>query len=117
MADDEGTYHLATITQLQNPLLFVYPHVKIQAYVIDHAAEDDGDQHVKMADVDYGSIARNAGIWPFVMCEIIPQLPLPSSPPLHQFIEIGGIYRWDTEHGWPEIHPVTYWLPSSPPTV
>lgn len=22
-----------------------------------------------------------------------------------------------SELGWPEIHPVTYWLPSSPPTT
>lgn len=101
-------YHPATVALLQNRDRFVYPHVEVTGYVIDHAGESDGDHHFNLAETDLGSIAANAAIADFVVCEIIPEVPVPD-PPLHGRVTVRGIWRWDIEHGWPEIHPVLSW--------
>lgn len=102
-------FHKTTIRILQNRDRFPYPRMEVTGYVIDHASEDDGDHHFNLADVDYGSIAANQVIEDFLVCEIIPELPVPD-PPLHARITVRGIWRWDIEHGWPECHPVFSWV-------
>ena len=104
----ESAFHESTVRILQNRDRFVFPRVEIVGYVINHTSESDGDHHFNIADTDHGSIAANAAIEDFVVCEIIPQLPVPD-PPLHALIRVRGIWRWDIEHGWPELHPVLSW--------
>lgn len=109
-------FHDVSIRVLQNRDRFVYPRATVTGYVIDHASEDDGDYHIKLADTDLGAISRNTAIEDFVICEIIPEIPI-SPPPLHSYVSISGIYRWDIEHGWPELHPVLRWTYAPTPTT
>ncbi|HET6916607.1 MAG TPA: hypothetical protein VFH56_11010 [Acidimicrobiales bacterium] len=66
------------------------------------------DSHFNIADTDLGSIAADEAIEDFVVCEIIPEIPV-DLPPLHAKITVRGLYRWDIGHGWPEVHPVLGW--------
>lgn len=44
----------------------------------------------------------------FIICEIIPELP--GKPPrVGDRIVVKGIVRWDAQHRWAELHPVTGW--------
>ena len=111
MAED---FHDVSIAVLQNRDRFVYPRATVEGYVIYHASEPDGDSHFNLAAVDYGTLAKDAAIEDYVVCEIIPEIPLPV-PDLHAYIRVNGIWRWDIGHGWPELHPVLSWQPAVPP--
>lgn len=96
------SFHPASIALLQNRDRFVYPRAEVTGYVVYWASEDDGDTHFRLADVDDPKAED------FVVCEITPEMPL-ARPALHAKVTARGIYRWDIEHGWPELHPVISW--------
>lgn len=116
MAED---FQVATIGHLQNREEFVAPRVELTGKVLYKASESDGDEHVVLVDPSVpNTITTLAAIaaaeLEFVVCEIIPELPMPNGlPVLHSTITVRGIARWDIEHGWPEVHPVLSWQPAS----
>lgn len=107
-------FEAVSVAQMQDYGRFVGPRAVITGYVINHSDEPDGDYHFNIAATDLGSIDRNRAIDDFVVCEIIPELPI-DPPPLHSYVTVRGIARWDIEHGWPELHPVLSWQPATPP--
>ena len=106
------SFQSASVGLLQYRDRFPGPRAEVTGYVIYHASEPDGDYHFKIADTDYGSVAADEVIEDFVVCEIIPELPL-IPPALHARVTVSGIVRWDIEHGWPELHPVLSWVPAT----
>ena len=112
MAED---FQVATIEHLQNREEFVAPRVQVSGKVLYKAAQSDGDVHVVLVDPSVDNsistlAAINAAGLSFVVCEIIPELPMPNGVPvLHSIITVRGIARWDIEHGWPEVHPILSW--------
>lgn len=112
MAED---FQPVSIRLLQFRDRFPHPRAVVEGYVIYHADEPDGDVHFRLAATDLGSMDRNmAQIEDQLVCEIIPELPL-TPPPLHAYVQVQGIWRWDVGHGWPELHPVLSWQPVTPP--
>lgn len=106
----------ATIRLLQNRDRFISPRVVITGKVLYKAAQADGDMHVVIVDPSVPNTITTlteilANDLDFVVCEIIPEIPMATIPVLHSTISIQGIARWDIEHGWPEIHPVLSWAP------
>lgn len=57
--------------------------------------EDDGDWHIRVSDGKY-----------FIVAECMPQLPC-TLPKVGDKITVRGITRYDYEHSWYELHPVT----------
>jgi hypothetical protein len=102
----------ATISLLQDNGRFPGPRAEVTGYVIYHSTETDGDYHFKIADTDLGSVTADQAIDDFVVCEIIPEIPM-TAPALHTKVTVRGIVRWDIEHGWPELHPVLSWSPAT----
>lgn len=99
MAD---AYQTVSIRQMQFLGRVVGPHVQITGYVDYKSKEADGDYHIRLIDP--------ATPEDFVICEVIPALPMPNGiPVLHTTVTIWGIARFDSEHGWPELHPVLGW--------
>ena len=91
----------ATVQELGSP---GYPHTHAQTTgtVEVVRGESDGDVHVRLVD------GQNMH---FIICEIIPELPLPI-PELGEKITVQGIHRYDYEHFWGEIHCVLHWEPA-----
>lgn len=112
MAED---FQLATIARLQNRDEFISPRVQVTGKVLYKAAQSDGDVHIVLVDPSVDNSistlsAIEAADLSFVVCEMIPELPMPNGvPPLHSTITVKGIARWDIEHGWPEVHPILSW--------
>lgn len=110
MAED---FQATTIQFLQNRDRFVSPRAVLTGIVVYKASQADGDEHIILAPVGTDTslstltALRDAGI-DFVVCEIIPEIPMPK-PTLHSVITAKGIARWDVQHGWPELHPLLEW--------
>ena len=90
---DYRTTTIATIASGK----FLTPHAKVTGKVLKVISETDGDIHIRLSD------GTN-----FIICEIIPELPLPK-PRTGKTITIWGIVRYDGEHKWWELHPVIGW--------
>lgn len=90
-------YHPVAIDQMAS---VYHTHVEIVGMVTLVRAEDDGDKHFRVAD-EHGH---------FVVCEIIPAMPL-AVPQVGQRVTVRGIRRFDDErfHRWYEVHPVEAW--------
>jgi hypothetical protein len=80
--------------------VFREPHAVVTGTVKEVIAEADGDHHVWL-QLDDDPKSR-------FTCEFIPELPL-QPPPVGTHGEFFGIFRWDDQHGWFEVHPVTFW--------
>jgi uncharacterized protein YfaP (DUF2135 family) len=76
------------------------PRAELTGTVTMVARESDGDVHFRLQVGDK-----------FVVCEIIPELKVPS-PRLNQKVVVRGIVRHDGQHRWWELHPVTSWRPA-----
>lgn len=83
--------------------IFPDPHACVVGTVAEVINEADGDVHIWI-NVDGTTKGRFA-------CEIIPQDKLPL-PAVGQHIRVYGIFRYDLQHSWPEIHPVDHWEPA-----
>lgn len=112
MAED---FQPATIRLLQNRDRFISPRVVVTGKVLYKASQADGDTHCIIVDPSVPNTITTlaeilANDLDFVVCEEIPEIPLPNGlPPLHATVTIEGIARWDIEHGWPEVHPILSW--------
>jgi hypothetical protein len=58
--------------------------------------EDDGDIHIRVGDGKY-----------FIVAECMPAIPC-VRPKVGDRVSVEGITRYDAEHGWFELHPVTH---------
>lgn len=83
--------------------IFPDPHCCVTGTVVEVISETDGDHHIWI-NVDGTTKGRFA-------CEIIPQNPI-APPAVGQHVRICGIFRYDLQHSWPEIHPVDHWEPA-----
>ena len=111
---DTGEFHVLTIPFAQNRDRVTFSHVQITGKVLYKREESDGDWHIVIADPsvpDSDNTLASLDGMDFVVCEMIPEIPL-NVPVLHSLIIVQGIYRWDVGHGWPEIHPITSWVAS-----
>lgn len=77
--------------------VFKEPHAVVEGVVEKVISEADGDHHIWL-DLDGGSKSRFA-------CEITPQQPI-TPPKAGDHVRIYGIFRYDFQHGWWELHPV-----------
>jgi hypothetical protein len=80
--------------------LFTEPHACVIGTVEKVIQETDSDTHIWLT-LDGTSKGQLA-------CEIAPQNPL-TAPQVGDHIAVYGIFRYDLQHGWPEIHPVDHW--------
>ncbi|TMC47831.1 MAG: hypothetical protein E6J14_14395 [Chloroflexi bacterium] len=80
--------------------LFPDPHACIVGTVSQVINEQDGDTHIWVT-MDGTSKGRFA-------CEITPQQKI-APPRVGQHIRVYGIFRYDLQHSWPEIHPLDHW--------
>lgn len=78
--------------------IFKMPHAVIEGVVEKALNEGDGDHHLWVT-MDGGKA--------LLACEITPQNPLPV-PKVGEHVRIYGIFRYDFQHGWWEIHPVDF---------
>lgn len=78
--------------------VFKEPHVVIEGVVEKVIHEADGDHHLWVT-LDNSKF--------MLACEIAPQNPIPD-PAVGAHLRIYGIFRYDLQHGWPELHPVDY---------
>lgn len=93
-----------TVTQKDTRIpVFPEPHACVQGVVAEIIQEQDGDTHIWLT-MDGTTKGRFA-------CEITPQDKLPA-PQVGQRITVYGIFRYDLQHSWPEIHPVDHWEPA-----
>jgi hypothetical protein len=76
---------------------WIRPRALVTGKVMKVTKEKDGDHHVWVSD------GKNE-----LACEIVPELPLPR-PKVGDVIDVWGVYRWDGEHNWGEIHPCVGW--------
>jgi len=77
------------------------PHVVTEGYVSEVRLEqDDGDTVFKIVQD-----LKQPG--PFVICEVIDPLKMPT-PPVGSRVRVYGVSRYDgkTNHEWHEVHPV-----------
>lgn len=93
-------YHHETVDSMVRSR---HTHVQVAGTVTLVRREADGDIHFRISD-DKGR---------FVVCEIIPAISM-AAPLKGQAVVVFGIRRVDTEHGWPEIHPVEKWIEATP---
>lgn len=83
--------------------IFKEPHVAITGTVLEVIHEADADIHFWLRP-DGTTKDRMA-------CEIVPQNPL-TPPAVGDHVTVFGIYRYDIQHGWDEIHPVDHIQPA-----
>lgn len=81
--------------------VFKMPHAVVEGVVSEVISEGDGDHHIWLT-LDNSKFK--------LACEIAPQNPL-APPAVNDHVRIYGIWRYDLQHGWWEIHPVD-WLES-----
>jgi len=111
MTEEKRTFHVVEIADFPTCHETHVETVGMVAYV---AKEADGDLHVKLvarqSRTDGGLDANPED--PFVVCEIIPELPVPLArrPKVGDTLKVRGIRRFDDEtapgHDHWEIHPV-----------
>src|SRR5947208_16176962 len=90
----QGLFHPVNISDI-NAGTVEHTHVQVSAIVDKMHNEKDGDVHLHISNGDASMVA-----------EIIPELPV-EVPPLNQPLTIGGILRYDSQHSWWELHPIT----------
>jgi len=78
--------------------VFKMPHAVIEGVVNKVISETDGDHHL-WVQLDNSKMQ--------LACEIAPQNPLPV-PNAGDHVRVYGIWRYDFQHGWWEIHPVDF---------
>lgn len=103
LVEGQRTYHRVPLERVAET---TWTHVRTcGAVVYRRRMADDGDWHVTI---------EQRGVK--LVLEIIPALPLPV-PRKGQIIEAWGITRYDTRHGWHELHPLEGWqaVPRCPP--
>lgn len=89
-----------TLTPLDPSVpVFKEPHCAVTGTVEKVISETDGDHHIWLV-FDGSSKSRLA-------CEITPQQPIPV-PAVGAHVRIYGIFRYDHQHAWWEIHPVDH---------
>jgi len=74
--------------------LWKRPRARVKGLVAQVVHEQDGDVHIRLTD------GAN-----FIVCEVIPELPMPS-PHVGATVTLHGIVRYDGEHRWWELHPL-----------
>lgn len=99
-------YWVATVPQLANTT-FKHTHVAVVGIVAYTHTETDGDLHIRMVK-DSASLTDSLAV--FIIAECIPKLPC-RRPHIGERITVKGITRYDSEHGWREVHPVEELLP------
>ena len=97
VAEDFPVVPLAQIAQGH----FGRPRAEVHGIVDLVHHEADGDRHFRLA---VGAL--------HIVCEVIPELPLPV-PALGAQVAVRGIVRYDGAHRWWELHPVLSWLATS----
>lgn len=94
-----------TMTPLDHSVaLPTEPHWYADGVVEEVISEGDGDVHVWLSWLD----AAGAPTKDRLACEITPQQKL-APPPVGQKVRVAGIFRYDAQHRWFEIHPVDWW--------
>lgn len=85
--------------------VFKEPHACLEGTVGKLIAETDGDTHMWLI-LDNTSKAQ-------IACEFIPQAtrgtPAATPPNEGDHVRVYGIFRYDLQHAWSELHPVDYW--------
>jgi hypothetical protein len=81
--------------------VFKMPHAVVEGVVSEVINEGDGDHHIWLT-LDNSKFK--------LACEIAPQNPL-TPPAVNDHVRIYGIWRYDFQHGWWEIHPVDFLEP------
>ncbi len=81
--------------------IFKMPHAVIEGVVNKVISEADGDHHL-WVQLDNSKMQ--------LACEIAPQNPL-TVPAAGDHVRVYGIWRYDFQHGWWEIHPVDFLEP------
>jgi len=90
-------YPLVSIKDIVGGKFDKLPRARVTGTITAHRYNpDDGDTHVQLSD-DGGT---------HLVTEVIPELPL-TIPPKGTKVWVNGIVRFDGEHGFWEIHPVT----------
>ena len=79
--------------------VFKMPHAVIEGVVDKVINEQDGDTHLWVT-LDNSKFQ--------LACEIAPQSKDIATPAVGAHVRIYGIFRYDLQHGWPELHPVDY---------
>jgi hypothetical protein len=92
MSSKDIQFHLLRPSQFPTSK---WTHVCTTGVVSLRRREEDGDWHLRISDAPS-----------FIVAEIIPEIPF-VAPLKGQRVRICGIRRFDTAHGWWEIHPVT----------
>ncbi len=90
------TYRRTTIGTLAAGK-FLTAHARVSGQVVRVSKEADGDIHIRLSDDQA-----------FIICEIIPELPI-APPKKASKITAWGIVRYDGEHKWWELHPLIGW--------
>jgi hypothetical protein len=85
---------------LATPADRLHTHLCVTGTVAQVKHEADDDWHVKLCD---------DGLC--IVLEIVPDIPV-SRPAKGARITACGIERWNSWHGWRELHPVAYWKPA-----
>ena len=78
--------------------VFNMPHAVVEGVVSEVISEGDGDHHIWLT-LDNSKFR--------LACEIAPQNPI-TPPAVNDHVRIYGIFRYDFQHGWFELHPVDY---------
>lgn len=81
--------------------VFKMPHAVVEGVVSEVINEGDGDHHIWLT-LDNSKFK--------LACEIAPQNAL-TPPAAGDHVRIYGIFRYDFQHGWWELHPVDFWEP------
>lgn len=92
-----------TVTPLDPTVpIFKFPHAVIEGVVDKVINESDSDTHLWIT-LD-GSKFQLA-------CEWTVQSTAPAPPAVGAHVRVYGIFRYDLQHGWNELHPVDWWEP------
>lgn len=99
-------YWGASVPQLASAT-FKHTHVVVVGIVAYTRIESDGDLHIRIVK---DSLALGDTSAVFIIAECIPKLPC-RRPHIGERVTVKGITRYDSEHGWREVHPVEELLP------
>ena len=80
--------------------VFKLPHAYVEGTVNEIIHEQDGDTHVWLA-LDSSKMR--------LACEWTPQTNIDPPPAVGTRIGVYGIWRYDFQHAWWELHPVDHW--------
>lgn len=91
---EDRTYHKVSIAGLARSR---WTHVQVEGLAAYVRRQADGDVHIRIED----------GAGAFVVAEVVPWRPV-ATVRKGDRIRVFGIARWDTGHGWAEVHPVEH---------